>query len=117
MEYNSDLISALQPAGVEYKGNGEGVAGSQSTTKAPDEQEDAFPYTKRDGLQVSKALRRCLSEAYMWRPLERGSQDAQQRSEVTFEKPEPLEEVCTDEGVAEIEQKSTEEHPFTVDID
>lgn len=56
--YNSDLISALQPTGVECKGNGEGVAGSLSTTKALDEQEDAFPYTKRDGLQVSKALRR-----------------------------------------------------------
>lgn len=45
------------------------------------------------------------------------TQDAQQSSEITFEKPEPLEEVCTDEGVTEIEQKSTEEHPFTVDID
>lgn len=46
-----------------------------------------------------------------------GTQDAQQRGEVTFEKPEPLEEVCADKGVAEIEKESTEENPFTVDID
>lgn len=35
----------------------------------------------------------------------------------TFQKPEPLEEVSADKGVAEVQQEPTEEHPFTVDVD
>ena len=47
---------------------------------------------------------------------ERGG-DAQWRSEITFQKPEALEEVCANEGVAEIEQKPAEEHPVAADVD
>lgn len=35
----------------------------------------------------------------------------------TFQKPEPLEEVSANKGVAEVQQEPTEEHPFTVDVD
>lgn len=35
----------------------------------------------------------------------------------TFQKPEPLEKVSTDKGVAEVQQEPTEEHPFAVDVD
>lgn len=46
-----------------------------------------------------------------------GTRDAQQSNEITFQKPEPLEKVCANKGVTEIEQKSAEEHPFAVDVD
>lgn len=41
----------------------------------------------------------------------------QQGKVITFQKPEPLEEVCAHKRVTEIEQKSAEKHPFAVDID